>query len=193
MSKSAMKWTAMAGGLVVAGSVWAVSHAASGQPEIAAQPWHGAASGTAGDASASVQSADATAALERRLSAVERRVETLSEQLLSAQSHLLELQRQQIASPVHTESAESVETARDRSEASPVPAPVDAPTTSAYEGLPEPIALRLKELHPTGRIVERGRDGGDGYWWFEVRSEGRLFDVEITDTGDVRKNRRIRG
>ncbi len=82
--------------------------------------------------------------------------------------------------------------------AAPEPAATGAPEAGIladpqFKGLPQPVGAKLAELHPAGRIVEVGRDGGDGYWWIEVRQGGRLFDVEITDDGVVRKNRATRG
>jgi hypothetical protein len=58
------------------------------------------------------------------------------------------------------------------------------------EGVPGVIADRLSALHPGGRVVERGRDREDGYWWFEVRRDGVLYDVEISEQGGVFKNHR---
>ncbi len=193
MNKSAMKWTAMAGGLVVVGSVWAVSQADSTIVPLVQTHAQDSVHALAGDAAAPAGSAHATATLEQRLAAVERRVETLSDQLLKTQSHLLELQRHQLHSNEASAVSPSTHPPREQTDVPAAPEKSDPQVTSPYEGLPDEIARRLSELHPEGRIVERGRDQGDGYWWFEIRSGRQLFDVEITEQGDVRKNRPVRG
>ncbi|WP_428387954.1 hypothetical protein [Mucisphaera sp.] len=77
------------------------------------------------------------------------------------------------------------------------PAGTDVETADAAARLrglpastPEVVAKRLAELFPEGRVIEHGSDAGDGYYWFEIRVNGQLRDVEITEDGVVRKNRR---
>ena len=52
-----------------------------------------------------------------------------------------------------------------------------------------PVAVRKKlaKLFPEGTLLDRGRDRDDGYYWFEIRRGGTVWDVEITDDGKLKK------
>jgi hypothetical protein len=140
----------------------------------------------AGDAPAGQNSSDLAlrvAVLESRLAAVEARAAAL-------EARLIELLRQPALpgatlAPAATDPVASAVTP---------PTPADAYGAQPnLSGVPAAVTQALQQLHPGGQVIDRGRDAGDGYWWFEVRVGNRLFDVEITDTGTVRKNRRTLG
>lgn len=65
------------------------------------------------------------------------------------------------------------------------------PTMGIEPTLPTAVRSTLDQLHPGAQVIESGRDVEDGYWWFEVRRNGQLFDVEIGNDGQVWQNRRI--
>lgn len=64
----------------------------------------------------------------------------------------------------------------------------DSDRVGSGTGAPSVVLDRLAELHPGGEVINSGRDADDGYWWFEVRVGGVVYDVEISDTGEVLEN-----
>ncbi|MEM6333156.1 MAG: hypothetical protein AAF823_07435 [Planctomycetota bacterium] len=71
-----------------------------------------------------------------------------------------------------------VETTDDDSDSS-----IDVP-----DSVPQIVADTLTDLYPDGEVLDSGRDIDDGYWYFDVRSGGIEYDVEINDDGTVRQN-----
>lgn len=82
---------------------------------------------------------------------------------------------------------------------SPAPAPSSpssraaAPQTSAecwtasVHGVPQVVRSKLAKLFPSGQLIDRGQDRDDGYYWFEVRSDRKVWDVEISEKGKLLK------
>lgn len=64
----------------------------------------------------------------------------------------------------------------------------DPATTGGDPNIPAVVRSRLDQLHPGGQVIESGWDIEDGYWWFDVRRDGQLFDVEISNEGQVIEN-----
>ncbi len=120
---------------------------------------------------------------DRHSSATDGEAVTARLRGLEARVTLLEQRLENVVTALHNDRKHQPETS-----------PSEQPAPAAVEGLPLDVPTtvrgRLLELHPGGRVIEHGRSEDDGYYWFEVRIDGRLMDVEITDEGEVRKNRR---
>lgn len=59
------------------------------------------------------------------------------------------------------------------------------------EEIPPDIKKALDELYPSAEVLDSGRHEASGNWWFLVRDDGKLYDIELSDAGKVLKNRRI--
>lgn len=59
------------------------------------------------------------------------------------------------------------------------------------EEIPPDIKKALDELYPTAEVLDSGRHDASGNWWFLVRDDGKLYDIELSDAGKVLKNRRL--